>query len=181
MTWPWGQIITTILGSGVVAALANNGIAWFRASRERWSATRLTARRAAEHLERYAREAAAVAASWENAEPYQEGPGPLPWPELPTIGDLDWSAFPAKLADRTISFDTETAMGVASVADAFQYDDDMAIDLAARSRDAERQINVADVFVHDLWPAIFIPTVLSGLVGALVLVIAALAEWAALA
>jgi|GEM_PF-2022482 hypothetical protein len=54
-------------------------------------------------------------------------------------------------------------------------------DLALRSRDAERQINLADVFAHDLWPAIFIPTVLSGLVGALVLVIAALAEWAALA
>lgn len=53
-------------------------------------------------------------------------------------------------------------------------------DLANRSRNAERQINAADMFVHDLWPAIFIPTVLSGLVGALVLVLAALTEWAVL-
>lgn len=128
--WPWGQIITTVLGSGVVAALANNGIAWLRASRERWSATRMTARRAAEHLERYAREVAAVAQSWQSTDPHDDAPGPAPWPELPSIRDLDWSNFPARLSDRAISYDTETAMGVAAVRDAFNYDDDMAIDLA---------------------------------------------------
>ncbi len=50
-------------------------------------------------------------------------------------------------------------------------------DLAVRAKDAEHQINLENMFVHDMWPAIFIPTVLCGIVGALVLVIAALAEW----
>lgn len=128
--WPWGPILTTILGSGVVSALANNGFQWLKASREKQAVGRLTARRAAHELERYARELALAAQKWRSVEPYEQHSYGPDWPDVPSISVMDWTGFPIPIVDRVLQFDADHAAGRSLVSGWFDNDDDLGIDEA---------------------------------------------------
>ena len=53
-------------------------------------------------------------------------------------------------------------------------------ELAQRTREAQSQINVADIKREELWPAFFITSTLTGFIAGVVLALAALAEWSIL-
>lgn len=128
--WPWGPIITTVLGSGVVSALANNGFQWLKASREKQAVGRLTARRAAHELERYARELALAAEKWRSVEPYEQHSYGPDWPDVPSISVMDWTGFPIPIVDRVLQFDADHSAGRSLVRGSFDNDDDLGIDEA---------------------------------------------------
>lgn len=129
--WPWGPIITTIVGSGVISALANNGLQWWRSSADRKAAGRQTARRAVGDLERYAREMADAAQKWAAVDLHEQHSYGPDWPDVPLVETRDWTGFPTLLVDKIHKFNADHDVGRHSVRSAFEADDELGVSRAA--------------------------------------------------
>lgn len=123
--WPWGPILTTILGSGVVSAIATGGLkAWGEANRRNEVAAD-TALKAAIALEDLARQLADVAGEWMGFDMQTRYERPWPGtPDGPDLQHLNWLHVGRGLAARTLGFPIRVSLSKAYVSGAFDQDDD---------------------------------------------------------
>lgn len=123
--WPWGPILATILGSGVISAIATGGLkAWGDANRRSELAAD-TALKAAIALEELARQLADVAGEWMGFDMQTRYDRTWPGtPDGPGLQHLNWLHVRRDLAARTLGFPGRVSLSKAYVSGAFAADDD---------------------------------------------------------
>lgn len=123
--FPWLQVGATVLGSGVVAALATHALAVWDAHRGRHRESRDTALRAAVQLEEFAHDASDTASSALRFEPYSDDREPLAAiPEAPDLSKLNWQPVAPHLSGAALGFAREVSLAVNHGAEVFNIDAD---------------------------------------------------------
>lgn len=127
--FPWLQVATTVIGSGVLAASVTAMISGWAASRARERQARDTALRAASAFEAFARGASQTASSAQTFDRHDDYGAPLASiPDAPTIENLDWTNVDHRLAARAFGFEQAVHMAEGYVGATFEHDDDAGVD-----------------------------------------------------
>lgn len=127
--FPWAAVLTTVIGSGVLAASVQAVISGFAANRERFRQGRDTALRAAAALEEFARAASNTASSAKYFDVHvDDGPPLASIPDAPDTTALDWKSVPQDLAARAFGFKQVVAIAEGHIAEYFDHDDDQGLD-----------------------------------------------------